>query len=278
MKTLLLFLLLIPTTVVGEEAKTYLLRYKLNAGETLRWEVDQRSSVRNTMEGTTQQAQTKTISLRAWRVTDVLPSGEMEFLNLVERVRMENKLPDRASMVFDSTKDKSAPPGFEDAAKAVGVPLSLVRINPRGEVIKRDIKHHQPAADPHEQVVMVMPEGPIATGDSWTVPHEIMVKLKEGGSKGIKCRRKHTLDSVSHGVATIKTEFQVLSSTTPEIDAQLAQRLVKGQIRFDIKRGRILSQRLDVDRRVLGFAGATSSMHLKTRLEEKLQEAVARKP
>lgn len=276
-----LLLLLLPSPALCEETAKHLLRYKLQAGETLRWEVDQRSSVRNTMEGTTQEAQTKTVSLKAWKVTDVLPSGEIELLNLVERVRMENKLPDRATMVFDSTEGKDPPPGFEDAAKAVGVPLSLVRLTPRGEVVKHDVKHHQPAADPHEAIALVLPEGPIAVGNSWTTPQDVNVKMQEGGTKAIKCRRKQTLESVKNGVATIKTEFQVLSTTTPEIDAQLAQRLVSGTVRFDVERGRVLSQQLDVDRRVLGFAGASSSMHLKTRLVEQLVEEpqeVAQKP
>jgi hypothetical protein len=76
-------------------------------------------------------------------------------------------------------------------------------------------------------------------------------------------------------VATIHCEFQVLSPTTPAMDGQLAHRLAKGTIRFDLKRGRIVSQKLDVDRRVLGFAGPSSSMHLVTRMEERLVEGPA---
>lgn len=274
MRQAILFVLLLALAApsFAKENGKHLLRYKLKAGDVLRWEVDQRSSVKNTMDGTTQSAQTKTVSLKAWKVIDVMPNGEMEFLNIVERVRMENKLPDRAAMIFDSTSADEPPPGFEDANRAVGIPLSAIRMSPRGEVIQRDIKHHQPAADPHEQLTFLLPEGPIAIGDSWIQPVEVRVKLGDGGSKSIKARREHTLKSVSAGVATITSRFQVLSPTTAEIDGQLAHRLVKGQIRFDIDNGRLLSQRLDVDRRVLGFAGATSSMHLITRLEEKLQD------
>jgi len=266
---------------LAEEGDKHLLRYRFQPGEVLRWEVDQRSSVRNQMEGASEEAQTKTVSLKAWRVIDVLPDGEIEFLSLVERVRMENKLPNRAEMVYDSAAGDEPPPGFEDAARAVGVPLSSIRMTPRGEVVDRDIKHHQPAADPHEQVVMLLPEGPIAVGDSWTQPAEIEVKVGDGGVKLIKARRKYTLQSVSAGVATIATEFQVLTPTTPAIDGQLAHRMVSGDIRFDLDSGRILSQRLEVDRRVLGFAGPSSSMHLVTRMTEELQSApaeVASKP
>lgn len=276
----LVFALPVSLLADGDTAK-HSLRYKFKTGDTLRWEVDQRSSVSNTMEGTTQKAQTKTVSLKVWKVIDVIPDGEIEFLNLVERVRMENKLPDRAPMIFDSTLGDEPPPGFEDAARAVGVPLSSIRMSPRGEVIDRDIKHHQPAADPHEQVVLLLPKGPIAIGESWTQPIDVLVKIADGGQKSISAQRKHTLKSVSAGVATIETQFQVLSPTSPEIDAQMAHRLVKGEIRFDVDKGRVLSQRLEVDHNVIGFAGASSSMHLVTRLEESLQEGpteVASKP
>ena len=260
-----------PALWAGESDATHLLRYKFKAGEVIHYEVDQRSRVRNTMEGTTQEAQTKTVSLKAWKVIDVTPSGEIEFINLVERVRMQNKLPDRAEMIFDSTEGKEPPPGFEDAAKAVGVPLSAIRMSARGEVIDRDIKHHQPASDPHEMVVLLLPEGPVAIGASWIQPQEITVKIQDGGVKMIKARRKLKLQSVANGVAVIETEFQVLSPTSPAIDGQLAHRMMKGTVRFDINEGRILSQELAGDRRVLGFAGPSSSMRLESKLNERIK-------
>ena len=277
---LVLILCICQSVEAAEDAK-HLLRYKFKAGEILRYEVDQRSSVRNTMEGTTQEAQTKTVSTKAWKVIDVMPDGEIEFINLVEKVRMQNKLPDRAPMTFDSTSGDDPPPGFEDAARAVGTPLSSVRMMPSGKVVKRTIKHRQPAADPHEQITFLLPEKAIAVGESWIQPQEIKVNLSEGGTKTIEARRKHTLKAVKNGIAVINTEFQVLSPTSPAIDGQLAHRLVKGEVRFDMEKGRIVSQRLNGDERVLGFAGPSSSMHLVTRMEEKILAStpeVARRP
>ncbi len=100
----------------------------------LRYDVTHRASIRSTIDKTTQAAQTKTDSVKLWKVTDVLPNGEIEFMNVVERVHMVNQLPDRDPTEYDSERDKTPPPGFEDAARAVGVPLSVVRITPRGEV------------------------------------------------------------------------------------------------------------------------------------------------
>ena len=48
---------------------------------------------------------------------------------------------------------------------------------------------------------------------------------------------------------------------------------MKGTVRFDIAKGRILSQEYEVDKRVLGFAGATSSMHYLMQMKEELADS-----
>ena len=67
-------------------------------------------SIRSTIDETTQAAQTKTDSVKPWKVTDVLPSGEIEFMNVVEQVHMVNQLPDRDPIEYDSTKTRRRRP------------------------------------------------------------------------------------------------------------------------------------------------------------------------
>lgn len=266
------------TTGDGDE---YTLIYKLELGDTVRYRVDHRASVRSTIEGTTQSAVTKSDSVKAWKVTDVLDSGAIEFIHLVESVRMANKLPDRAEMIYDSTKDKTPPPGFEDAAKAVGVPLSVIRMSPRGEILHREVKHHQPAADSEAPVALLLPEAPVAVGDTWNEPRTVPVQSQDGATRDIQCRRHYKLTKVESGVATIEVSYQVLTPIDPAIEAQLVQRLMKGKVKFDIDAGRILGQQMDVDKRVLGFAGPTSSMHYVMRMVEQLideRQEVAQRP
>lgn len=265
----------------ADSAKKYTLRYQMKLGDTLRWEVDHRASIRSTMEGKTQEAETQSDSVKAWRVVDVLPSGEIELLHVVEKVRMTNRLPERAEMVYDSTTDKTPPPGFQDAAKAVGVPLSRLRITPSGKVAHREVKHHQPAADDKAPITVLLPEQPVAIGDTWDEPVDMQVKLPDGGTKSIETRRHYRLKSVTGSVATIAAEHQVLTPIDAPIEAQLAQRLLIGEVRFDMTAGRVLEQDFSVDKNVLGFAGASSSMHYVMKLREKLipeHDSVARRP
>lgn len=255
------------------DATKYDLKYKLTTGTVLRYSIDHRASIRSTIDETTQEAQTKTESVKAWKVTDVLPSGEIEFMSVVERVYMLNHLPDRAPSEYDSVKDKTPPAGYEDTARAIGVPLSVVRMTPRGKVTSRQVKLQQPNADKDAQIVLRLPDEPVAIGATWDEPFDVTVNVGEGATKSIQTRRHYELMSVANGIATIEVTYQVLSPIDALIESQLVQRLMKGAVRFNIERGRVESQLFEVDKRVLGFAGPTSSMHYVMRMEERFTEA-----
>ena len=255
------------------DATKYDLQYKLTAGTVLRYAIDHRAAIRSTIDESTQEAQTKTESVKAWKVTDVLPSGEIEFMNVIERVHMVNHLPDRAPVEYDSQQDKTPPPGYEDTARAIGIPLSVVRMTPRGKITSRNVKHSQPNADKDAQIVVRLPDEPVAVGATWDEPFDVTVDVDAGGTKAIQTRRHYELLSVANGIATIEVTYQVLSPIDAKIESQLVQKLMKGTARFDIDQGRIDSQLFEVDKRVLGFAGPTSSMHYLMRIEEKFTDA-----
>jgi len=251
----------------------YELRYKLSRGEVLHYEVSHRASVRSTIDETTQTAETRTASVKAWKVIDVLPNGEIEFMNVVERLHMVNQLPDREPVEYDSARDKTPPPGFEDAGRSVGVPLSVVRMTPRGKIVRRDVKIHHVAIDENGPIAARLPENEVEVGETWDEPFDVQVTLESGGTKTIQTRRHHKLASVANGIATIEVSYQILSPVDAHIECQLLQRLMEGEVRFDIEAGRVISQRMAIDKRILGFAGPTSSMQYAMRMEEKLLKA-----
>ena len=87
---------------------TYDLRYKAALGDIFRYEVVHRASIRSTIDEVTQAAQTRTDSVRSWKINDVLPNGDIEFLIVVERVHMVNQLPGKDPTEYDSQRDKTA--------------------------------------------------------------------------------------------------------------------------------------------------------------------------
>ncbi len=262
--------LLVASKPEKPKAKTYDLRYKLRRGDVLRYEVISRASFNTTIEQTTQAAQTKTVTVKSWKVTDILPKGNIEFISVVERVNMINQLPDHDAIEYDSARDKTPPAGFEDVAKTIGVPLIAITMTPRGKIERRHWKVRAPQGDGDSPVALRLPDKPVAIGETWDEPFDIQVALEDGTSKQIQTRRHYELTKVANGIATIAVSYQVLSPIDSFIEYQLVQRLMDGQAKFDVSSGRVVSQQMDVDKRILGFAGPTSSTHYIMRMEEKL--------
>lgn len=246
------------------------LKYKFIPGETVETEVVHRTKVKTTVQGTTQTAESHSTSIKVWRIKDVTDEGTVTFDHMVARVDMWQRTSGRKEVRYNSDTDTKVPSGYEHVAEAVGVPLTTVTMSARGKIITRKEHRDQPMGV-STQMTMPLPERRIAIGESWSSPLEIDVARKDGSIKKIQTRQKFTLEKVVDGVATIKVDSQVLTPVhDPAIEAQLIQRLSQGTVRFDIDSGRVLSQQLDLDRHVIGFSGAGSSMHYVTRFTEKL--------
>jgi hypothetical protein len=252
------------------EIKKYELRYKVLRGDVLRYDVVDSRSIIGTSDQTSQSAKSRTDSIKAWKVTDVLPEGDIEFMNVVERVHMVNQVPDSKPTEYDSVRDKVAPPGYEDAAKRVGVPLSTVRMTPTGKIVHRESKARGQSTEEDSLIVLRLPEKPVSITDTWDEPFEIKVNLPKTGSKSIQTRWHYKLADVKDGIATIEVTYQVLSPIDAPIELQIIQRMMTGKVQFEIEKGRVLEQQMNVDKRVLGFAGPTSSVQYVMKMEEKL--------
>lgn len=271
-----------PTSVLADEppADKHLLQYNFKIGEVIRYRVRHATEIRTTIEETTQEAESSSESVKAWKVTDVLPNGEMQFVHVVESVRMVNTVPNRGTTRYDSEADKTPPVGFEQAARAVGVPLSVIRITPEGEIVEREEKHPQPPNSEDMPITLQLPSAPIAVGEQWDFTYEVDAERKSKAKLKVRTRRVCTLKKVEAGIATINVEYQILTPVSAYVESQLIQKLTKGTVRFDIDAGRTVSQRHDADRRVIGFSGKASSMHFVSRLEERLldsEEKLARR-
>lgn len=255
------------------DGQQYTLRYKFAPGETVRWEVVHRAKIRTTVSGTTQTAETVSSSVKAWRVTEVAEDGTATFEHAVDSVDMSQKLTGRAEVRYNSQTDKDPPPGFENIAASLGVPLSVVTMDHCGQIVKRQ-RHEVKGAAKDEgdsQMTIPLPEKAVAVGESWTFPYDVDVPLPNGTVKKVKTQQKFTLAEVTGDIAAIEVATQILTPIhDPAIEAMLIQRESHGTVRFDIDAGRVIGQQMDLDRRVVGFRGEASSLHYVTRFTEDL--------
>ena len=251
---------------------THLLRYKFQPGETIRHDVSHRATSETTVAGVTQTTQTVTNSVKVWKVLDVSPKGDITFEHSVDSLKMKTRISGHSEIVWDSSSGEKPPAGYEDAAKSIGVPLVEVTIDSLGKTIKREEKTAQKVSDGKgSQIVIPLPEEQIAVGAEWNVPFELDLVGEGNIPKRTKMRQHFELKKVHDNIAEIAVETQVLTPTeNPKFRAQLAQKLSRGTIRFDIKTGRVVRQEVRWDERVIGFSGAESSLKFVAVFEEKI--------
>lgn len=259
------------------QPKSYVLRYQFQPGETLRWEVVHRSRTDTTISRKRQKAETYSKSTKVWRVLDVGPDGTATFEHMVEDVQMRHEMDGRKPVRYDSRTDEQPPLGFQQVAQSVGVPLVEVTISNRGKILKRQRKKANTARQAEGEMTIPLPEKPMSVGETWSVPEQIAVKLSTGGGKRIEARHRYTLRSVKTGVATIGVSTQILTPIhDPRIESQLLKHRSRGTLRFDVDAGRVLSQQMDLDKRVVGFHTDASTVHYLTRLTETLLPPIAK--
>lgn len=279
--TACLFVLFAAQTQGAEDtAEEYLLHYKFKMGEVIRYRVHDASNTRTTIEETTQEVETRTESIKAWKITDVLPSGEIEFVHVVEAVRLTNTVPNRGTTTYNSETDKAPPANLEHVSRSIGIPLLVVRIQPDGTIVDRQEKHPVPPSKEDLPMTLQLPTKAIAVGQQWDRTYEVDSERKSKAKLKVRTRRVCTLKEVKDDIATIQVEYQILTPVSAFVKSQLKERLTKGTVRFDLERGRIVSQKHDADCHIIGFSGKASSIHYVSRQEERLLkpgERLARK-
>ncbi len=259
-----------PQPQPASAGQKYLLRYKFQAGETLRWEVEHLAKIRTTVSGTTQTAETTSNSTKRWQVIDVKDDGSARLVHSVENVDMRQKLTGRKEVRYNSQADDTPPVGFEDVAKSVGVPLTEITLDATGNVIHREEKLARPQGG-SGHVTIPLPPDAAPIGHEWFLPDDVTVQTGQGTVRRIKTRQKFTLLGVDGDVATIRVATQILSPVDdPAIEAQLIQTETNGEVRFDMAAGRVVQQTTSVDRNVVGFQGATSSLDYEAHFHEKI--------
>jgi hypothetical protein len=198
---------------------------------------------------------------------------------MVQDVDMWSQVSGRQELRYNSLDDKEPPAEYQHVAKSLNVPLAVVTIDERGKILKRENPANHPDLG-FGGLVLPLPRREVAIGHTWAIPDEVKIKLPDGLYKTIKTRLQYRLEKVQTGVATISVATQVLTPLhDARIQAKLVQQLSRGEVKFDIDAGRVLSKRLDWDENVIGFNGSDSNMKYLARFtEELLKTDVARKP
>jgi len=257
--------------VAGEQ--TFLLKYKAERDDVVRWKVVHLVTIDTKIRGSEQTAKTRSVSMKLWKVSNVDESGNITLVHSIESVDMWQSVTGRQEVRYNSRTDATAPREYEAVSKSIGVPLATLTVSPFGRVLKRDGSQSQFNAGLGD-LTIPLPEQPVKLGAKWSVPDEVRIRLEDGRVQKVQTRLAYTLDRVETGVATILVKTEVLTPVNdPKVHAQLVQRLTNGSLKFDIDAGRLISRQMDLDETVVGFSGADSVMQYLARLTEELAPA-----
>ncbi len=257
-------------------SEKYLLRYALQSGEVIRYEVTHVAKTKTRIRGIEEISQVHTTSQRHWDVTGTDDHG-MTFNHVIDSVEMTQQQGDGEEIRWSSASEEEPPEIFERVAEQIGETLSTITVNQRGQETERKDDAGTKAKLGMGSLTLPLPENAIAIGDSWSVPREVKTRTDDNQIKVIKIRELYKLVKVKTGVATLSLRSEPLTPMDDEsVRAQVIQQLSNGKIRFDIDNGRMLSKQLDWDETVIGFQGADSLMEYRARLTEKLVDGIQR--
>ncbi len=255
-------------------AEKYELNYQFKAGEFVHYQVSDSSSYTTQKDAISETAKNQSIAWRQYRVVSVEKSGEAVLELMIDRVRLQTQFDDSPPIVFDSDDPKLQPESFKQILQTVGKPMSRIRVNRYGKLLKvHNYFGKQPEqADPSLNFLVVFPQEPVAINETWKQNLEVEVLVTKTLKEKVKLLRIYQLKSVENDLATITLSTVLVSRIRdPAIKVRLMQQTPSGTIQFDLKRRLLISRKLHTDDQVIGAFGAGTLVKAMSIREETLQ-------
>ncbi len=253
----------------------YILQYKFQPGESVRWEVIHEVFKKVTYGGKTQEVQTKSQTKRHWNIIKKAEQADKLVCEyMIDEMKLFQQQEGKEPIMFDSRTDQRAPREFAifGTDKTIGKVLEQFVIDGRGLMTeKHKLVPEFHGLEEDSRMLVPFPETPIAIGDSWTVPILLFVKGRDNAIRTYQATEKFTLESVHGNLATIYFRTILLSVVTdPVLEAQLAEKLFTGKARFEMERGMILETELEYSKSIANAMGDMSHLDYQCHVSEKL--------
>lgn len=251
------------------EEETYLLRYRFAPEEVLRWTVVQQLNQETSIRGVVDKVESRSRSTKVWKVREVAANGNATLLYSVEDVDMFKRQTDYKDSVYDSRRSYEVPPLFRPVSELLGKTLAEITFSVRGDLVKRVALAEYAAGTEENRVVVPLPEKPVRIGEAWFVPQEILIPRSDGTFRKLAARQRYVLESVKTAWATVSFTTQVLTPIgNPKDEVEILDKLISGSLRLDLDAGHLVSQRILIDRTIVGFEGSGGSLTYRMQTDE----------
>jgi hypothetical protein len=270
-------------------AAKYKLEFKFRPNQVLRYEVFNEQEIATSARDETEIHRNTTTTKRHHRVAAVDDKTGAADLELsIDWVHMRATWDKRDGTTpipieFQTDDPDKQPEKFKHILATVGKPWATIRFRPTGAPLKvvssavqsgagKTVATETGADGALEAHLIVLPDHPVAVGDSWHEKFDVITPDENKNRTRITIQRLYKLTAVDAGRATIDLKTVILSPvTSPAVASSLLLREVSGKIVFDVERGLIISKEWAVQNTVVNpIPGVSSLVKGSGRYTEKL--------
>ena len=247
--------------------------YQWKPGQVLTYRVEEVIKALEEVEGAKAEAATKINMIKRWQVLAVDQTGTATMQLSLTALRQETTTGDEP-LIFDSAKPEQSNPQLrEQLSKWVGTPLAVLRVDPRGLVVKvKESKQGGRRYESEPPFVLVLPsDGAKAVGQGWERSYQVTLEPPQGTGEKYPAVQKYSCKAAdaAHGKHRIGDDDPDAAAGRRGPDAAFAAPDPgQGDLR---RRGRRhAARRLSVDKELKGHQSEGSSYRLIRTYQEEL--------
>jgi hypothetical protein len=267
------------------EAPAVELKYQFSEGDEWHYSLTEKGTQTGISPGLTQSARNDSSQTKHYRIVQVKQDGSAIIEVILDSYRIDFTVKNQpeggksqeSQLAYDTSKDQTPPRGLEGIPKSIGKPFARFRMSPAGKITDLEfLQAAQPQklkqTEQRKGLPIAFPAEPIPVGTSWS--EKIQVELQQANpqlKRNFKVQTVYQLKSVEDGIAEITLNTIVQPRLTdPFLRGKMMPYLPKGTIRFDTRKGHIISRTELIDRRELGVGGPQTALIIENRKAETL--------
>jgi hypothetical protein len=218
-------------------------QFHWRTGQVMTYRVSQTTTAVETVRDNTLTTTTQLDLVKRWQVVAVDASGTATLQMTLASLRMETKPPSGEVILFDSADPgKSHEQLREEMQKYIGPPLTVVRLDARGQLVEVKESKFGPESRLQSDLPfkVVLPAGPLAASQSWERAYQIKLEPPQGAGEVYEAAQSYSCKGVANGLAAVHVATAL--KTQPESAADklpLLPLLPEGDVYFDVANGRL---------------------------------------
>lgn len=243
-------------------------RLRWTVGQLLTYRVDHTTQDVETADDATLERKSSLNVVKTWQVVEVDKEGVATMRLWLRTLKWELTKPGGDVLRYDSANpDKATPQLKEQFDGLFKAPLAILRIDPLGRVVQVKESRHGPASRYEIELpfIALLPAAALEAGRTWERDYAITLEPPQGAGEKYAAVQRYACKGVTDDQATISLTTTLKEPPAAAADQMpLLDKLLEGDVVFDLKTGRMAKATLRVDKELKGQMGDKSSYHVQS--------------